>query len=71
MNSIVRYKIKGGIAKGVKKGEIIKYEEQRDISIKNYFKQIFRSRSTDKMVANNRIFYFKWEIERDKRFINE
>ena len=63
MNSIVRYKTKGKITKGIKQGDIITYGEQRDILIKNYFEQIFRSRSTDIKVKNNRIFSFEWEIE--------
>ena len=63
MNSIVRSKTKGKIAKGIKQSVIIPYGEQRDIIINNYFEQIFRSKSKDIKVENNRIFNFKWEIE--------
>ena len=59
MNSIVRYKTKGKIAKGIKQGNIITYGEQRDILIKSYFEQIFKSRSKDIKVENNRIFSFE------------
>ena len=64
MNSIVRYKIKSKIVKGIKKDNTISYDLEKDKNIKIYFKQSCKSLTRNLEIENNWIFNFECDIER-------
>ena len=64
MNSILKYKIKRKIIKGIKTDDKIIYGTAKDKIIKNYFEQLYSSRKTNITILNNGIFDYKCYIKR-------
>ena len=64
LNSIIKYKIKGKLVKGVKVGDTNIYGREKDQYIKEYFEQLLNDKIEYSTESNNGIFNYYCDIER-------
>ena len=64
LNSIVKYKSKGKIVKGIKIEDTIIYGRERDMYIKKYFERLLNDKTQYMSVKENGSFNYYWDMER-------
>ena len=64
INNILKFKIRGKLAKGIKTEEGIIYNEEKDRLAKRYFEELYNNEEKLEVIANNGIFNYELEIER-------
>ena len=64
MNSLLKYKIKGKIIKGIMIKDTIVYGTDKKTIIKNYFKQIYNSNIKVIKINDNGIYDYSWNMTR-------
>ena len=64
VNSLLKYKIKGKIVKGIQEGDVVLLGKEKRDRIVWYFNEIYQSESGDYKIRNNGIFDFKIDIDR-------
>ena len=63
INSLLKYKVRGKIVKGIKCNEEIVIESKKRL-VKNFFEQLYSSKETKHYIPNNSIFDFRSNIWR-------
>ena len=64
MNSLLKYKIKGKIIKGIMIKDTIVYGTDKKTIIKNYFEQLYNSNIKDTKINDNGIYDYTWNTTR-------
>ena len=64
VNSILKYKVKGKIVKGIQEGDIILLGKEKQKKIKLYFDEIYKSEPRVCKIHNYKIFDFNIDIDR-------
>ena len=64
LNSVIKYKTRGKIIKGIKSGDSILYEKEKDKFIKNNYEQMYYRNEHNNIDFNNGIFEFHNDIIR-------
>ena len=64
MKTLVKYKTRSHITKGIKTNERILYENINDRVIKIYFENLYHADTEPTIIQNNGKFNFEWNIDR-------
>ena len=64
LNSIIKYKVKGRLARGITSEDKILYGKWRDAHIKTHFELLFQSDQHKPINYGNGIFHYYWDIIR-------
>ena len=64
LNSIIKYKVKGRLVRGITSEDKILYGKWRDAHIKTHFELLFQSEKHKPINYDNGIFNYYWDIIR-------
>ena len=64
LNSVIKYKAKGKLVRGIKWGDTILYGREKDTFVKNHYEKLYDSIEQKSIIVNNRTFNYHCDIVR-------